>query len=387
LAKYLFFTNECVGLGHLRRALALAGAVTERDPRASALIVTGAPVELAHPLPPRVDTIKLPQLARDSSGVQRAARLGIGLPDVRALRSGLALAAARSFQPEIAVVDKAPLGLGDELAPALEWLHRAGTKLVLGLRDIEDAPARVRREWERPNLRSTVERLYDAVLVYGPEGTRHDALACLGWDLGLPVHHVGYVASRPALHRTDLPDEYVLVTAGGGADGANMVAAFLDAVRLRPLPVHGLVVTGPLMPEAEVSDLRARAEGLDVRLETFRSDLDGAMAGARGVVAMAGYNTVSELLRSGRPALLIPRTRPSREQVLRAESLREAGRVDVLYPHQLEPRRMRASLERLLATPARPMQDDHTGAGRVGEVLELLARDARSGGGVLREAS
>ena len=91
--KYLFFTNECVGLGHLRRALALAGAVTEHDPRASALVVTGAPIELACPLPPRVDTIKLPLLARDSAGAQRAGRLGISLPDVRALRSQLALAA------------------------------------------------------------------------------------------------------------------------------------------------------------------------------------------------------------------------------------------------------------------------------------------------------
>ena len=50
-------------------ALTLSGAVTQRDPRASALIVTGAPIELAHPLPPRVDTIKLPLLARDSAGV------------------------------------------------------------------------------------------------------------------------------------------------------------------------------------------------------------------------------------------------------------------------------------------------------------------------------
>ena len=75
-ATYLFFTNECVGLGHLKRALALASAVTERDPEASALIVTGSPVEIAHPVPQRVDTVKLPMVARDSSGLpaRRTAR-------------------------------------------------------------------------------------------------------------------------------------------------------------------------------------------------------------------------------------------------------------------------------------------------------------------------
>jgi predicted glycosyltransferase len=157
--RYLFFTNECVGLGHLRRALALAAAVTERDRHSSALIVTGAPLELAHPLPPRVDTIKLPLVARDRAGVHRPGRLEIGLADVRAMRAQLALAAAQSFAPDVAVVDKAPLGLGEELAPALESLHSAGTGLVLGLRDIEDSAARVRREWERPSVRSGFARL------------------------------------------------------------------------------------------------------------------------------------------------------------------------------------------------------------------------------------
>jgi predicted glycosyltransferase len=374
-ATYLLFTNECVGLGHLRRALSVAVAITERNLEATALIVTGAPIELAHPLPPRVDTVKLPLIARDSSGEQRAGRLAIGLPDVRDLRSQLALAAARSFAPAVAIVDKAPLGLGDELAPALEWLHRAGTKLVLGLRDIEDAPARVRREWERPLVRATFEHLYDAVVVYGPEGTEEHALACLDWDTTLPVHHVGYVASPPTEPGPAHEDDYVLATAGGGADGAAMLATFLDAVRLEPLPVPALLVTGPLMPEHDVRELHARAEGLDVTVETFRPGLDAAIASARGVVSMAGYNTVSELLRTGRPALLVPRTRPSREQCVRAEHLRAAGRADVLHSDELDARRMRDALDRLLATAPHEPNEGHSGATRTAELLAELARE------------
>jgi predicted glycosyltransferase len=372
-ARYLFFTNECVGLGHLRRALALARAVTGADPDATALIVTGAPIELANPLPPRVDTVKLPLLARDSDGVHRAGRLGIALPDVRTMRSQLAVATARSFAPDVVVVDKTPVGLGGELETALEWLDRSGAKLVLGLRDIADSPSRVRREWGRPNVRESVQRLYDAALVYGPAGSNHHALACLDWQPALPVHHVGYVASPPAEPPRDLPVDYLLATAGGGADGAHVLASFLDAVRLEPLPVPALAVTGPLMPERDVRRIRERAQDLDVAVETFRPDLDAAMANARGVVAMAGYNTVSDLLRSGRPALLVPRVRPSHEQMLRAELLREAGRAEVLYPHELEPGRMRAALGRLLAAGPRDPQGEHDGASRAAAVLESLA--------------
>jgi predicted glycosyltransferase len=386
-SRYLFFTNECVGLGHLRRALALAAAVTERDRSASALIVTGAPIELAHPLPHGVDVVKLPLLARDDDGTQRPGRLEIGLSDVHELRAQLALAAARSFAPDVAVIDKAPLGLGDELLPALGCLDRAGTRLVLGLRDISDAPPRVRREWERPRVRLTLERLYDAALVYGPPGGRRHALAVVSWQPPLPVHEVGYVAAPASDAPTNVPAEYVLVTAGGGADGGRMIATFLDAVRLEPLPVPALVVLGPLMPEAEVRALRTAAVGLDVVLETFRPGLDGAMGAARGVVAMAGYNTVSELMRTGRPALLVPRMRPSREQALRAELLRGAGRADVLYPHELDARRMRAKLARLLVREPHPPHGDHAGASRVAAILEALAHESSERDAVLEAAS
>jgi len=386
-ATYLFFTNECVGLGHLKRALALASAVTERDPEASALIVTGSPVEIAHPVPQRVDTVKLPMVARDSSGLQRAGRLGIDLPDVREMRSQLALAAAESLAPSVAIVDKTPLGLGDELVPALEWLHEAGTKLVLGLRDIEDRPARVRREWNRPEVRRTFERLYDAVLVYGPNGTRSDALSCLDWDPALPVHHVGYVAAPATDDPPGMEGDYVLVTAGGGADGARVLATFLDAVRAKPLPLPALVVTGPLMPEDDVRDLHARARGLDVELKTFHPALESAIGSARAVVAMAGYNTVSELMRTGRPAVIVPRVRPSSEQALRAESLRRSGRAEVIHPDDLDPERMRAALDRVLATPAHEPHDGHNGAARAAELLNGLAQEAAPGPRALLEAS
>lgn len=371
-SRFLFFTNECVGLGHLRRALALARELTESDRDASALIVTGSPIEASHPLPPCVDTVKLPLLSRDDDGTQRARRLGIGLRDVRALRSTLALAAAESFAPAVAVVDKTPLGLGGELEPALEALRKRATRLVLGLRDVEDAPAQVRRSWGGAELRRTIERLYDTVLVYGPPDSL-DALDCLGWDLELPVHHVGYVASPPTGRPLDLPDRYLLVTAGGGADGFRLLATFLAAVRLDPLPLTALVVTGPLMPESEADAVRALAEDLDVRIETFRPDLDAAIAAARGVVAMAGYNTVSELLRAGRPALLVPRARPSREQLVRARRLAAAGRADVLHPDELEPARLRKALDRLLAAPGHESHGEHGGAAHAASILRDLA--------------
>lgn len=371
--RFLFYTNECVGLGHFRRALTLAGAVTADDSAASALIVTGSPASTGYSPPPRVDTVKLPLLARDENGEHRPRTLAIGLDDLDALRTELAVAAAESFRPTVAVVDKTPLGLREELVPALESLRRSGCRLVLGLRDIEDDPVRVRASWRR-GFRDAIERYYDAILVYGPPESL-DAMACVDWEgLEVPVEHVGYVApSIPERRPRDLPDAYVVATAGGGVDGFALLSSVLDALRLRPLDCHVLLVTGPLMPSEQVEALRSLADGLErVRLEEFRQDMPAVIAGARGVIAMAGYNTVAEVLGAGRPALLVPRMRPSREQFLRAQALAAAGRVEAVDPDGLSPAELRAALDRMLAAP--PLARDARMQGGAAQAAALLAR-------------
>ena len=166
-------------------------------------------------------------------------------------------------------------------------------------------------------------------------------------------------------------------------DGYPVAACVVDAVRLAPLPIPTVVVTGPLMPHSEVAALERRAEGLDVRVLDFRPDMASVVAGARAVVGMAGYNTVSEVRRAGKPALLVPRIAPSDEQLIRATSLAGAGVVDMLHPSVLTPARMREALD-LLLDPGRrrPVSEDHNGLPAAVAVLTRLAAAQRAPGRV-----
>lgn len=375
--RFLFYSNECVGLGHLRRCLRLARGLTEADPESSALIVTGSPAATSYSLPPRVDLVKLPALSRDAEGNHMADRLALDVDEVSRVRSRLAVAVASEFDPDIAVIDKTPLGLRGELVPVLELLGKRSCRVALGLRDIEDGAETLRRRWAQAGVREALERWYDAILVYGPE-TSTDALESLGWhDLSIPVHHVGYVGPRPAERgQSDLPREYLLATAGGGVDGYPLLSRFIEALHLRPLPCSAIVVAGPLMPADELTRLRERAAGLDVRVERFREDMDGVIAGARAVVSMAGYNTVSELLVAGKAGLIVPGLRPSQEQMMRARMLAASRMVQVLDPATLDPASMRGALDRLLASPPPRVElDDYDGSTRATAVLTELAED------------
>src|SRR3954454_4240729 len=166
--RFLFFSNELVGLGYLRRTLSIANRLAENEPESSSLIVTGSPVVPWFGMPPRVDILKLPGWTRDEHGDRRAGGLALDGGGPPSVRSGIELGVATSFEADVAVVDKLPLGPGGELTEALEALRSVPRcRVVLGLRDIDDAPERVRREWG-PDMRAAIERYYDAILVYGP---------------------------------------------------------------------------------------------------------------------------------------------------------------------------------------------------------------------------
>jgi predicted glycosyltransferase/glycosyltransferase involved in cell wall biosynthesis len=384
--RVIFYSNEMVGLGHLRRTLAIAGGLAKTADDVTSLILTGSSIEPFFKLPPRTDTVKLPVRSRDANG-QHQSRLVLDVDELRAMRGQLALTAATSFAPDVALVDKLPLGLGGELEPTLEALKAGGrTKLVLGLRDIDDSARNVRRKWGS-GMRDAISRYYDAILVYGPPSTP-DAIDCMGWSaLDVPIFHVGYVgAPMPAVGAADLPDDYILVTTGGGHDGFQLMATYAEALRVAPLPCETVMVTGPLMGRAEVELLREMTTGLRVRLYEFRTDLPRVIVGARGVVCMAGYNTVSELMRARKPALLVPRVKPSEEQLIRARMLQQRGCQEMLHPAQLTPEALRDAMDGLLERREHPCFHpvDYEGTERAVEVLADLAGVRRRRGPGLR---
>jgi predicted glycosyltransferase len=379
--RALFITNECAGLGHLRRTINLARAITENDPNATALIVTGSAALGSFVLPERVDTVKLPVFRREADGTLYAARLGVDMPMIESLRCEILRSAAAAFDPDVVVVDKTPLGLRDELVPMLELLRERGrAHIVLGLRNVEDDPARVRAAWAEANTLSAVQRYYDCAVVYGPTSSTGDALSCLdGVSMPVPVTHVGFVGNSPATTPPDdLPTGYLLVTVGGGSDGHFVIDTVLDADEHMPMPFPIVIVTGPLMPAEDVSLLAKRCDGEHVRLFDFRHDMANVLAGARGVVTMGGYNTISEVLRTGVPALVIPRVRPSTEQLIRASQLVALGLADMLHPDLITPASMWDAVQQMVTRERRPIDSaDYRGAERTAELLTSLAKEQR----------
>jgi predicted glycosyltransferase len=71
------------------------------------------------------------------------------------------------------------------------------------------------------------------------------------------------------------------------------------------------------------------------------------------VVSMAGYNTISEILTLDKKAIVIPRTYPRREQLIRSRRLQEFGLLRTIEPSELTRDRLAAEVyDALLGTHA-----------------------------------
>ena len=324
--RILLYSHDTFGLGHLRRNCKIANALAAALPDARIMIATGSPKAGSFALDSRIELVRLPGIYKVTDGSYRSGETGRSSQVVLEERSRIIAHTARMLQPHVFIADKEPLGLLGELEETLHTLRALGCYLVLGLRDVLDEPHVLRQEWQKKNITPQIEDLYDAFWVYGPRGF-HDPLA--GLDLSPSViartSFLGFIdAPAPpgrGAESTDLPPRYLLVTAGGGGDGHDLMTAVLAAYEQGPAGLLPPVfLLGPFMSTPESDAVRKRASALpDATVIDFANRPEPLLAGAAGVVAMCGYNTFCEIVGQDKPALFIPRERPRLEQFIRAE--------------------------------------------------------------------
>ena len=388
--RFLLYSHDAFGFGHTRRNLAIASSIRRLHPGAPILIASSIPEATRLGLPVGTEVLYLPSIRKVANEQYAARNIDISSQDVLHLRSSLLLAAVEAFQPDVILADKHPLGVQEELVPALVEQRRRGRHCALGLREILDDPQTVRREWSPYNLPDRIGDYHDRILIYG-----HQSLFDPVREYGFPatlvpnVRYCGVVLNRDevqirpedraARHRHARPT--VLATIGGGEDGKHILETFIQASI--GAPWDGILVAGTMMPADQREALALAAAHAGLEFHVFLSGLAQWFEYADAAVCMGGYNTLAEALSSAIPTVCIPRVRPRTEQLIRATALAERGLLRLLDSDGLTADLLRDTIAAALAEPRVALRQrieavlDFDGADRAAvELLGLVPASA-----------
>lgn len=359
----LMYSHDTYGLGHIRRTMAIARNLSA--PGVNILILTGSPIAGRFPIPFGVDFVRIPGMIKQSNTVYVPHSIKVDPQKALEIRQEIITATAKSFDPDLFIVDKVPVGLKGEVLPVLQWFKtsRPDTKVVLGLRDILDDSASTRAEWNEKNYFNVLDSLYSEIWIYGQENFYNPIV-----EYGLPPSisnkcvFTGYIPRQTPNRKITLKQlmngngngtadscKLIVVTAGGGGDGYHMLDTYLTMIEETPdIPFKTYMVSGPFVPQDLQDSLAKRAKKCGVIFATFHKRLEKIMAAADLVVSMGGYNTICEILSLKKPSLIIPRESPRLEQLIRARVLQSAKLADYIKWDCLTPVLLREKLITML---------------------------------------
>ena len=351
--RVLIYVQHLLGSGHLRRAAILARALasTIADVRIASgglpvpdLAIGAATLEQLDPLRCERD---------DFSALTDAA--GAPVDDAfKARRRDRLLALLEETRPNALIVEMFPFGrrqMRFELLPLLERARamRQRPLIVCSVRDILQTgrkPARIAEaaDW--------AETFFDQILVHGdPALARFEETFPPADRFADRIHYTGYLAPEPpsAARPGDPGWDEVVVSAGGGAVGAALMRAAIDArPQSRLTGKTWRLLTGhAIEPAARAALDRAATDGGGgIVIEESRADFLSVLAASAVSVSQGGYNTVADILSAGARAVIVPFAAGGEtEQTLRAERLAARGRAVMLAEDRLEPSRLAKAID------------------------------------------
>ena len=331
----MIWVQHLMGIGHRRRAAAIARALAERGAGVALVSGGGGCPEVD---PDRVRVVALPAArAADASYRALVDENGREVDDAwRAARRDTLLAAFASHAPHVLVTETYPFGRGllrFELEPLIEHARGARCRLVGSVRDVLQPPSRPAK------ARAAADRVlecYDAVLVHGdPAFVTLDASFPETERIRERLRYTGYVVQGSG--RTAPPgvgEGEIVVSAGGGVVAHRLVDTALASAR-SDSSLRWRILVGPNAGTGALADWR-RAAPRNATVEPNRDDFRSILSRARVSVSQAGYNTVTDVLATGVRAVLVPfSAEGEREQSIRSAVLAGAGLACVVEEDRL----------------------------------------------------
>ena len=369
----LFYVQHLLGIGHVFRAtrvgreLARAGAEVHMvwgGTRLPSIDTQGLEMHFLEPV--RVADAGFQDLVdADGNPVSDA---------MKHRRREALLALFEDLQPDIVITEAYPFGrrqMRFELEPLMK-ATRAAPRHVFTVASIRDIMQEGRAEKRVKESVDAAKAWFDLVVVHGDPNLIRIEETLQGAEAILDKVRYGGLVTPPPPDLSVPPAiaADVVVSTGGGAFGHTLTQAALEAMPLsRHFPDNWLLIAGSERAEADFLALKQAAPA-GMRVERFVPDLARILASASVSVSMAGYNTVGDLLRVKRPAVLVAHTGGREtEQLRRARIMAGKGLAVMLTDAELTPQAIADAVDRAVDLPPARTGFDLDGAAHAAAII------------------
>jgi predicted glycosyltransferase len=383
--RILLYVQNLLGIGHLRRAAAVARALDAAGLEVT-FVTGGMPVP--HLPVGGSDWVQLPPVrTRDNDFKVLVDETDQPIDDAfRERRRDVLLKTFDDVRPDAVITELFPFGrrqMRFELIPLLEAANAARPRPVMlsSMRDILVTKPRADRNQE---IVDTFSAYYDHALIHAdPELITLDRTFPMAEGIRDRLIYTGYVVNMPEVSVPDADPRdtgEVLISAGGGAVGAEMVTRLVEMMPDLPLGDRTWrLITGHHMPEAEVAKLRA-IDRPNLIIERSRPDLPALMAHSALSISQAGYNTLLELLAVRARSVVIPfEGGVETEQRLRADLLAGLGALEMVPEDHLDAPTLSAAMRAAYDRPRDQVPPvDLDGAANAARIVRHLIDERRA---------
>ncbi|MCE2434379.1 MAG: hypothetical protein J4F29_15880 [Candidatus Latescibacteria bacterium] len=350
--RLIFYNQHLVGVGHHFRNRQIISALADEY---EVYFIDGGRSVPGATLPASVQTHHLIPVFKDLTSGCLTSETEYDIQTVFKSRKQALISLIDRICPDIFIIEYFPFARWELASELLAAICKARSinlniRIICSLRDVP------RRTQNADRVFSILNHHFNALLIHAdPQLTRLEDHFPYTNKIHIPVHYTGYVVEP----LKDVDSRFqkqnsVLVSAGGGADGYDLINPCIKA--WQHLYQRGIVkdrkmviFTGPFMPQAQYATLESMCNGGPFQIDQFTPHFLQWMQMADLSISRAGYNTCMNILETCTRAILVPGSLVS-DQEFRAHQLSKLGLADTISPKNLTTNKLAKAIVNALSS-------------------------------------
>ncbi|MBN2881201.1 hypothetical protein JXM83_04055 [Candidatus Woesearchaeota archaeon] len=324
----ILYTPFVKGLGHISRVAKLSNIIVDKlGDKYQIVILTDSNII------PRINKkIKIIKLLTTNKYLEIINNDKLDREHERTLYDIRAKAISKivsKIKPSIFFSDYRPKGHNNELVRTILKNYKK-TKFILIMRDIFQNKEQTLLKWNNSNFVQFINKYYHKILIFGDQNMFDFAKE---YDLKLiksKMEYVGYLTKNNAVYSWQ-KNKNIIITVGSGDNREKIIDNICENINLDNI----IVISGPSAEKSKIEKLQQKY--LNVKFVEYVDDIYSLYNKARLIISLGGYNSMTELMKTNIPVIIIPEiTLNEEEQLIRAKLFSDNNIFALLYPDEIK---------------------------------------------------